>query len=414
MKTTLDFLFGHLHKERSPATALNGARLLTLNASDRVANTDIPTIVLSYKYRLRPTRQQHEALERICDSQRQLYNAALEERIDCYRKTGKGRSYIDQCKSLTELRGDPEFSAVALNIQRWTLKRIDEAFMGFFSRLGRGEKPGFPRFRSKSRWSSFGFNQFEGITIDGHHLRFKGMLGTLRVNFHRLLPPGKPLSCSFSKDAKGWSASFQMRVPAEARVANESQVGIDVGLSKLAALSTGEKIENQRQTKMAEKEIRRRNRALSRCERGSKRRAKVRARLAKAHAKVANSRLTYLHQVSARLVRENDLIAIEKLNVKGLARSHLAKSVNDAAWGKLIQMLRYKVAKTGGELIEVDPRHTSQTCPSCFTVKKKGLSERVHSCPCGCVLDRDVAAAKVILHRAVLGPGFAKPLVTAA
>jgi len=102
------------------------------------------------------------------------------------------------------------------------------------------------------------------------------------------------------------------------------------------------------------------------------------------------------------------LIAIEALNVKGLAASMLSKSVNDAAWGKLIHMLRYKAAIAGSELIEVDPNHTSQTCPECGSIKAKDLSERVHNCPCGCVLDRDVAAAKVVLQRAICGPREAK------
>ena len=92
------------------------------------------------------------------------------------------------------------------------------------------------------------------------------------------------------------------------------------------------------------------------------------------------------------------MIAVEKLNIKGLAGGMLAKEVHDVSWGRLVQMLRYKAARAGGELIEVDPRYTSQTCPECGIIKKKELSERVHRCrPCGCVLDRDVAAARVIL-----------------
>jgi putative transposase len=142
-----------------------------------MAQADIPTVVLSYKYRLRPNKAQHAALRLICEQQRELYNGALEERVDCYRKTGKGRAYMDQCKSLTELRSDPDFSAIPLNVQRWTLKRVDAAFAGFFSRLKRGERPGFPRYRSRARWSSFGFNEFQGIRLSGRSLSFKGLPG---------------------------------------------------------------------------------------------------------------------------------------------------------------------------------------------------------------------------------------------
>jgi putative transposase len=128
--------------------------------------------VSTYKYRLLPTRRQHEALITILKSQRQLYNAALEERIDCYRKTGKRRSYIDQCKALTECRAAlPDMRALPANLQRGTLRRIDEAFKGFFGRLKRGEKPGFPRFRGESWFNSFDFTEFLGIRFDGKRLR---------------------------------------------------------------------------------------------------------------------------------------------------------------------------------------------------------------------------------------------------
>ena len=114
-------------------------------------------MILTHRYRLLPLKCQHRALERLCASQRELYNAALEERIDCYRKTG---TYIDQCKALTECRHElPEMGEHPANLQRWTLKRLDAAFQGFFRRLkARKGKAGFPRFRGKGRWEAFGFN----------------------------------------------------------------------------------------------------------------------------------------------------------------------------------------------------------------------------------------------------------------
>ena len=369
-----------------------------------MAEADIQAVVRTFKYKLRPTGKQHAALDALLEEQRRLYNGCLEHRIGAYAK-GVNISLYTQMAELTELRRDAVYGSQPANLQRWTLRRVDDAYKCFFSRIRRGDKAGFPRFRSRARWSTFGFAEFCGITIERHRLRFKGMPGTLRFNYHRNLPQGKPLSCTFTKGAKGWTVSIQMRVPVKQRVSTEKTIGIDVGLSTLAALSNGEMIANPRYRNEAQAEVRRRSRALARCKKGSKRRNKVKARLAKAHAMVANQRDTHLHQLSARLVREYDQIAVEKLNIKGLARSRLAGSVNDAAWGKLIQMLRYKAAKAGCEIIEVDPAYTSQTCPACFTVKKKELSERVHKCPCGCVLDRDVAAAKVILHRAVVGSG---------
>lgn len=362
------------------------------------------TVVLTYKYRLLPTKRQHAALAEILESQRILYNAALQERIDCYRKTGKTRTCIDQFKALTELRQDSLYAEFPLKLQRWTLKRLDEAYAGFFRRLKLSGKAGFPRFRGRSRWRSFGFVEFRGIRLDGHRIRFNGLPGSLRIHVHRPLPDGQLLGCAFTRDSKGWSITFQYRLSIAALPPNDSPVGLDMGLTTLAMLSTGEAIPNPRVAKRAERELRRRQRALTRCKRGSNRRTKVRTQVTRLHAKVANSRRTYLHQVSMRLVRDHDLIAVENLNVKGLAAGMLAKSVNDAAWSKLKDFLAYKAAKAGRRVVEVKANGTSQTCPECGQVKAKSLAERVHRCDCGCVMDRDHAAAVVVLKRAVASP----------
>src|SRR5712664_3651901 len=146
-------------------------------------------MILTYRYRLLPTKQQHRALEAILEYQRQLYNAALEERIDAYRKANVTRTYFDQTKALTEWRqDDPEGSALPVNLQRATLKRLDEAYKGFFRRVKSGGKPGFPRFRGKGWFDSFGFREFSGITLTANRIRFKGMPGTLRIHLHRQMP----------------------------------------------------------------------------------------------------------------------------------------------------------------------------------------------------------------------------------
>lgn len=376
-----------------------------------MADEVLPSICLSFKYRLLPTQAQHRALDRILEDQRHLYNAALAERIDCYRKTGMGRSYIDQCGALTEWRRwDADAAAFPANLQRWTLKRLDDAYKGFFRRLKhRNGKAGFPRFRSMSRFNSFGFSEFSGIRFDGKRLRFLTMPGGLRVHLHRSLPEGKMLSCTFTKDGKGWSISIQMRVPCAERRPLMRATGVDVGLTHLATLSDGSTIPNQRHAKRTERELRRRQRALARCKRGSNRRKKVRAKFTRHHRKVADARATYLHQVSADLVKRFDMIAVEKLNVKGMAGSMLAKSVHDASWGKLRQLLAYKAEWAGCELIDVDPKNTSQACSGCGVIVPKSLSVREHSCPaCGTVLDRDHNAAINILHKAVVGLGALK------
>ena len=173
-----------------------------------------------------------------------------------------------------------------------------------------------------------------------------------------------------------------------------------MGLSSLAVLSTGEAIPNPRIARRHERELRRRQRHLSRCRKGSNGRRKGRQAVARLHMRIANSRRTYLHQVSAKLIREHDVIAVKRLNVKGLASGMLAKSVNDAGWATLKQMLIYKAAKAGRSLIEVDPRNTTQACSGCGVIVPKGLGDRRHECPdCGLSLDRDENAARNILAR---------------
>jgi putative transposase len=162
-------------------------------------------VILTFQYRLVPTKAQHRALEGLLESQRQLYNAALEERIGAYRR-GVTRAYFDQAKALTEWRNsDQEAASVPVNLQRATLRRLDEAYKGFFRRLAHGETPGFPRFRGKGWWDSFGFLEFQGIKFKSGGLRFRGMPGTLRVHIHRPLPEQAVIkSCTFCRDSKGW------------------------------------------------------------------------------------------------------------------------------------------------------------------------------------------------------------------
>jgi putative transposase len=369
-----------------------------------MADAEDNTIILSFKYRLLPTRKQHKTLAHILEEQRILYNAALQSRIDCYRKTRKSLSYMTQAKQLTELRELPEYFAMPVNLQRWTLSRLDDAYGAFFKRVKRGEEPGFPRFRGKGRWQSFGFSEFSGIRFDGKRTRFRGLPGGLRVHLHRPMPDGKILSCTFTRNAKGWYICFQMRVVKQPLPANDNAVGIDMGLKSLMVLSTGEAIPNIRKARQAEKEQRIRQRALARCKRSSKRRLKVKRRLVRLYEHTTNGRRTYAHQLSARLVREHDFIAIENLNVKGMVRGNLAKSIHDAGWGQLRQFLTYKAANADRVLVAVNPRNTSQECSGCGVIVPKTLRDRVHDCPgCGLVMDRDENAARNILERARSG-----------
>ena len=363
-----------------------------------VANENIPTHFRTFKYRLLPTRSQHKRLEEICESQRILYNAALEERIDCYKKTGKGRSLIDQFKALTEIRRDIQYSQIPVALQRWTLKRLDNAYQGFF------KERGFPRFKSFNRWGSFGFDEFSGIRFDGKRVTFKGC-PSIKVNVHRPLN-GEIKSCVFRRDTKGWYICFHCAISTEVKQHTGGEIGIDVGIDSFATLSNGEKIPNPRIARKASQELRRRQRALARCKRGSNRRRKMKARLARAHEKISNTRRTFLHQQSARLVRQYGTIIVEDLKIRNMVKNHhLARSISDAGWGIFMNMIEYKAADAGTRFVKVDPRNTSQACSGCGEIVRKELKERTHSCPsCGLVLDRDENAALNILSRGEIIP----------
>ena len=363
-------------------------------------------LALSYRYRLLPTKAQHATLVKILESQRLLYNAALEERIGAYRRTGRGRTYMDQCGALTVWRGfDSDARATPLNIQRWTLKRLDDAYAAFFRRVKGGGAPGFPRFRGKGWWRSFGFAEFAGARWDGKRLRFKGLPGGLRVHLHRPLPADLR-SCVFTKDESGWSVAFHVRVDAREKCTVANSIGIDLGLKAFSYASDGVIVPNPRVARKAERLVRQRSRALARCKKGSQRRQKVRERLRAAHRDILNARTTWLHQQSAALVGRADLIAAEDLRIANMIKNpYLARSISDAGWAKFLSMVAYKAERAGKHFVTVDPRNTTQDCSGCGVKVPKTIAVRTHACPeCGLVLDRDHNAALNIL-RAVAGPG---------
>lgn len=322
-----------------------------------MAATTVPTMILTYKYRLLPNKKQHAALRSVCEAQRQLYNAALKERIVCYKKTGKSLRYIDQCKTLTDLRKDEKFSALPHKMQRWTLKRLDDAYEGFFRRVRQRGKAGYPRFRTPTRWRAFGFSEFRGIRFDGKRLRFKGLPGGLRVHMHRPLPEGSQIkSCVFRRDPKGWYVCFQCAVPTHATERKPGEIGVRAASDHFAILSSGEIIPDPEIIRRHERALRRRQRALSRCQRGTRRRARVSDSVARLHRKIKNTRRTFLHQLSARLTGSYGSILVDDMNTRNMVKSRLGNCLShDDAWGIFIQMLEYKAARAGALVTKIDP-----------------------------------------------------------
>jgi putative transposase len=280
-----------------------------------------------------------------------------------------------------------------------TLRRLQRSFENFFGRVKRGEKAGFPRFKSRSRYDSFTYPQ-AGFKLDGDKLHLS-KIGSVRLHLSRPIE-GKIKTCTIKREVLGWFVIFaveenQCRYIPKTGVS----VGIDVGLENFATLSTGETIPNPQFLRRAERKLKTAQRSVSRKKRGSNRRKKAVRLLALRHLKVKRQRLDFLHKTSLELIRRFDEIAVEDLNIKGMVKNHhLAKSVSDAGWGLFIQTLDGKAENAGRRVWKVPAHHTSQDCSGCGARAHKSLAMREHQCPqCGLVLHRDHNAAINISQR---------------
>lgn len=332
---------------------------------------------------------------------RELYNSALTERREAYRMVGKSINYFDQANQLKEIRQfRPDFCAVNFSACQDVLRRLDKAFKAFFERIKRGDKPGFPRYKGKNRYNSLTWPSYgDGCKLKASGLVYLQGIGNIKFKQHRNVQ-GQIKTVTVERDGTSWYVVLSCQYEFEAVARHDGPVvGCDVGLAYFANLSSGEQVANPRYFRKSEKRLAKAQRKLSALPRNNPLRRKARVRVAKAHRHIRNQRADFAHKLSKNFVTTYSLIAVEDLNIKGLASGMLAKSVNDAAWSKFIGMLEYKAEKAGSLLIKVDPRRTSQECPDCSNIRKKELSERWHECECGSSLPRDVAAARVILSR---------------
>jgi putative transposase len=353
----------------------------------------------TYRYRLLPTKPQAENLEHQLALCCELYNAALQERRDAWRLNRVSISYFDQTYQLPEIKNlRPELAEIQANAVLDVLKRVDKAFKAFFRRVKGRQTPGFPRFKSFRRYDSLTLRQI-GSALTGNKLRIS-KVGQVRIKLHRPVE-GTIKALHVKREAGRWYALFVCECKPKPLAACNAQVGVDVGLAAFATLDDGTEIENPRYFRNAQARLRRAQRKVARRKKGSERRRKAVQLLQSIHAHVRNQRADFHHKVSRWLVDNHGLIAVEDLNVKGLAKSRLAKSVHDAGWGYFIEKLAYKAESAGRVLVKVDPRGTSQTCV-CGAEVRKTLSERRHDCQsCGLSLPRDHVSAQLILGRAV-------------
>ena len=349
----------------------------------------------AYKFRMYPTRQQAHQLEQTLDTCRRLYNLALADRKIAYEVEGISRSYEDQAAMLTIERKNGNFTGIYAHCLQDVLRRLDKAFKAFFRRVKSGEKPGYPRFKGAGWYKSFTYPDSEtGYKLEGSKLTLS-KIGTIRIFKHREVE-GKIKTCTIKKDHLGrWYAVLVTEIEDVPAIEAKTAIGVDVGLKSLITTSTGETIEYPRYYVQAEKKLAAAQRSLSRKKRGSANRRKAKVKVAKISNRIQNLRDEFLHQVSRKLVDSADIIVFEDLNINGMLKNHhLAKHIQDHAWGKLIQFTQSKAAKAGKVVELVDARYTSQKCSQCGIMVPKTLAERTHACPnCGLEMDRDLNAS---------------------
>jgi putative transposase len=361
----------------------------------------------TFKYRLYPTPAQEQKFEWTLEHCRELYNAALQERRSAWKQCHISVGFTQQCVQLPQIKQiRPEYKEIYSQVLRDVLHRVDKSFDGFFARVKRGEKPGYPRFKGANRYNSFTYPQ-SGFSIEGNKLKVS-KVGHIKIRQHREIS-GEIKTCQIKREVGRWYVCFSVEYEAESLPVSPVVVGIDVGLTSFATLSNGEEIANPRHYCKAQRKLRLAQRKVARSKKGSHGRRKAVRELQRAHEHIRNQRRDFHHKLAYMLVMLYGMIAIENLNIKGMARGMLAKSVMDASWGSFIRILEYKAEEAGRELVRVDPGGTSQTC-ICGTRVEKELKDRWHECKsCGISVPRDHMSAQVILK---LGLGSSLQSVT--
>jgi len=349
------------------------------------------------KVRLLPTKAQETVLNTTLETCRILYNRFLAERKEAYEQTGKSPSRYEQQAALPGWKLENEYlTRVHSQVLQEVCYRVHRSYENFFRRCKAGETPGYPRFKGRGHYDSFTFAQ-SGFALEANSVTLS-KIGTVKAIVHRQIQ-GKIKQCTIRRQNGKWFACFSIELPDAPLEPTGEAVGIDVGLELFATLSNSEKIENPRFFRQDEKALAKAQRRMSKFEKGTPERRKARKVVARIHERIRNRRHNFAHQTARKIVNRFDKIAVEKLNVKGMAKNHcLAKSIGDAAWTQFRTVLANKAASAGRQYAEVSPAYTSQDCSGCGLRAKKKLSERWHFCPvCGTSLDRDENAALNIL-----------------
>jgi len=378
-------------------------------------------------FKLYPDHQEEERLDDWLRLHCELYNAALQERIEAYRKKGLSVRYYDQQNVLPAIKVDrPEFVELGSHALQQTLRKLDLAFQSFFRRVKAGQSPGFPRFKSHKRFSGFCYPDPAGWKL----WQLGGRGATLRLGSgetvmmlrargkHRFGPRGTPNDLTISRKNGKWFASITLRVPdgACARVrTGRAHRGIDFGITDWATFDDGETIENPRWTRKELPRLADLQRRRARKRKGSARYKNLSRRINRLHERIGNVRRDFLHKQTTYLVETCAVIATEELQPKNMSRSAkgtldspgrrvkqkagLNREILSLGLGMAHQMLKYKAEEAGSRLHLSNTRQLkpSQRCAGCWELVPKALGQRQHECPhCGRTMQRDQNSALVV------------------
>ena len=364
----------------------------------------------TFKYKLQPSPDQERELERVLGLCRDLYNAALEQRMTAWQRGRVSVTLYEQAAELKAIRAAfPEYASIHTHVLRDVLDRLDRTYKAFFRRVRRGERAGFPRFKPATRYTSFTYKEYgNGARLDNGFLVL-WKIGRMRVHWSRPLE-GTPKTVTLAREADGWYVCFSCaEVAIKPLPLTGQDTGIDLGLESFATLADGSQVANPRIFWVAEMSLKRAQRRVARRQKGSHRRKKAVKLLAKVHQRVRRIRAEFHHKTALALVRQYDTIYHEDLQTANMVKNHtLAKSISDAGWGQFCAILAFKAAYAGKRAVAVPPAFTSQACSGCGMLVQKGLSARWHECPaCETSLHRDHNAALNILRVGQNGAGQA-------
>ncbi|MCY7384020.1 MAG: transposase [Microcoleus sp. CAN_BIN18] len=390
----------------------------------------------AYQYKLRPTKQQIIELDRWLSMLCSHYNYLLADRFNWYLQNlspinscplvcylpelRDNPDYFSQKKTLPQLKKThPWYKEVYSQVLQDVVKRVKVTFDRFLKGDSNGKRSGRPRFKARNRYRTFTYPQMKDGCLQGNLVNLP-MFGKVKVVLHRPIPDGfKIKTASVTKKADGFYLTLSLEdqtVPEIKPDFNPDKItGIDVGLKEFLTTSDGETVAIPQNYRKAQKRLRVIQKRVSRRKKGSNRRQKAIKRIGCQHKKVADKRKYFHFKTATYLLSKYDVIAHEDLNIKGLARTRLAKSVLDAGWSSFLSILAFKAENAGKLVIPVSAYNTSQDCSNCGEKVPKKLHIRWHDCPhCGCSLDRDHNAAVNIKNRAVGHPVLKAQLMSQA